>query len=145
MLIIGSDHAGFELKESIVEYLRSEKIEVEDIGTKSPESVDYPDFGFKVAESVAEGRFERGILVCGSGVGMSIVANKVPGIRAALCMNTDQAKLCRQHNDANILVLAGRMTDPDTAKDMVKLWLNAGFEGGRHSRRLDKIHNLTNL
>jgi len=137
-IIIGSDHAGFDLKEALKEAFR----EMIDIGTDSGESVDYPDFGARVARAVSSGGYERGILICGSGVGMSIVANKVPGIRAALCTDTDTARLSRMHNDANVLVLAGRRTDPETAVAIVTVWLDTPFEGGRHARRLDKIRKI---
>ena len=133
-VIIGSDHAGFALKEAIGG--------VVDVGTDGTASVDYPDFGARVARAVSSGEYERGILICGSGVGMSIVANKIPGIRAALCTDTDTARLSRMHNDANILVLAGRRTDLKTATAIVTVWLDTPFEGGRHARRLDKIRNI---
>ena len=139
-IIIGSDHAGYKLKKTVVQFLKEKHIEVEDIGTDSEDPVDYPDYGFRVAESVSNGSYKRGILICGSGIGMSIVANKVPGIRAALCMTPEQAELSKRHNDANILVLAGRFTDEQTARESVKRWLNAKFEGGRHARRVKKIH-----
>jgi len=137
-IIIGSDHAGFDLKEA----LKSAIDGVTDIGTDSTDSVDYPDFGARVARAVSSGAFDRGILVCGSGVGMSIVANKIPGIRAALCTDTETARLSRMHNDANVLVLAGRRTDPKEAVAIATVWLDTPFEGGRHARRLDKIRNI---
>lgn len=137
-IIIGSDHAGFALKEALKGAIGG----MTDIGTDSEESVDYPDFGVRVARAVASGEFDRGILVCGSGVGMSIVANKVPGVRAALCTDTETARLSRMHNDANILVLAGRRTDPETAVAIATVWLDTLFEGGRHARRLAKIRNI---
>jgi RpiB/LacA/LacB family sugar-phosphate isomerase len=141
-IIIGSDHAGFSLKEDIKEYLSEMEYTVTDVGTLSLESVDYPDFGVKVAERVSSGEFSRGILVCGSGVGMAIVANKFPYIRAVLCLDAETARLSRLHNDSNILVLAGRRTDKDTAKSIVRIWLNTEFEGGRHQRRIDKIRDF---
>lgn len=137
-IIIGSDHAGFDLKEALKGAFRG----MTDIGTDSADSVDYPDFGVRVARAVSSGEYERGILICGSGVGMSIVANKVPGIRAALCTDTDTARLSRLHNDANVLVLAGRRTDQKEAVAIVTVWLDTPFEGGRHARRLDKIRNI---
>ena len=137
-IIIGSDHAGFDLKETLKGALR----DMTDIGTDSADSVDYPDFGARVARAVSSGEYERGILICGSGVGMSIVANKVPGIRAALCTDIETARLSRMHNDANVLVLAGRRTDPKEAVAIVTVWLDTPFEGGRHARRLDKIRNI---
>lgn len=141
-VIIGSDHAGYSLKEGIKEYLNKSGTEIVDAGTDSDESVDYPDFGSQVAEKVSSGEFKRGILVCGSGVGMTIVANKFPGVRAALSLDVETAKLSRMHNDSNILSLAGRRTDIETAKNIIKTWLETEFEGGRHKRRLDKIKNI---
>ncbi|HPR17306.1 MAG TPA: ribose 5-phosphate isomerase B [Candidatus Cloacimonadota bacterium] len=136
-IALASDHAGFELKEAIKADLG--KYEVVDFGAFSPEPVDYPDTGFAAAKAVVNGSCERGILVCGSGIGMSIVANKVPGIRAALCHSAEYAVLSRKHNDANILVLAGRFTSAETAKEIIAAWFATEFEGGRHQRRLDKI------
>jgi len=137
-IIIGSDHAGFALKEALKGIIAG----VTDIGTDSDASVDYPDFGAQVARAVSTGECDRGILVCGSGVGMSIVANKFPGVRAALCTDTETARLSRMHNDANVLVLAGRRTDTDTAVAIVEIWLSTPFEGGRHEQRLDKIRKI---
>ncbi len=142
-IALGSDHAGFDLKELIKKYLLEKSIDIEDKGADSPESVDYPDYGFKVAESVSLGNCSKGILVCGSGIGMSIIANKVKNIRAALCMNPEQAALSRQHNDSNVLVLAGRMTDTKTGLEILINWLDTDFEGGRHDRRVKKIHELS--
>lgn len=141
-IIIGSDHAGFSLKENIKVFLSDMEYTVTDVGTQGPESVDYPDFGVKVAERVSSGEFNRGILVCGSGVGMVIVANKFPLIRAVHCLDEETARLSRLHNDSNILVLAGRRTGKDTAKSIVQTWLNTEFEGGRHQRRIDKIRDF---
>jgi len=138
-IIIGADHAGFSLKEAAKPYLTERNLVITDVGTHSDEPVDYPDFGARVAEKVASGEFKRGILVCGSGVGMTIVANKYPGVRAVLCLDEETARLSRMHNDTNILVLAGRRTDPETAKTIIGTWLRTAFEGGRHQRRLDKI------
>lgn len=138
-IIIGSDHAGFPLKEVVKQYLAEMGYAVTDAGTDSPANVDYPDFGAIVAQRVSAGEFDRGILVCGSGVGMSIVANKFPGVRAALCLDEETARMSRLHNDANILVLAGRRTEEAAAKSIARLWLNTEFEGGRHQGRLDKI------
>jgi ribose 5-phosphate isomerase B len=137
-IIIGSDHAGFALKEALKRVFDG----MTDVGTDSEDSVDYPDFGARVAHAISSGEFERGILICGSGVGMSIVANKFPGVRAALCTDTETARLSRMHNDANVLVLAGRRTDTDTAVAIVDVWLATPFEGERHARRLDKIRNI---
>ncbi len=137
-IIIGSDHAGFDLKEALKESFDG----MVDVGTYSEDSVDYPDFAAKVARAISSGEFERGILICGSGVGMSIVANKFPGVRAALCTDVDTARMSRMHNDSNVLVLAGRRTDAEIAAAIVKVWFNTKFEGGRHKRRLDKIKNI---
>jgi ribose 5-phosphate isomerase B len=141
-IIIGSDHAGFTLKESVKGFLSSAGIRVFDAGTHRDESVDYPDYGVLTAGRVSSGEFEKGILVCGSGVGMAIVANKFPGIRAALCLDEETARLARQHNDSNILVLAGRKTETAAAQRIIKTWLETPFEGGRHQKRLDKIREL---
>ena len=141
-IIIGSDHAGFPLKEVVKQYLAEMGCAVTDAGTDSPANVDYPDFGAAVAQRISAGEFDRGILVCGAGVGMSIVANKFPGVRAALCLDEETARMSRLHNDANILVLAGRRTEEETAKSIVRLWLNTEFEGGRHQKRLDKIADI---
>ena len=141
-IIIGSDHAGFPLKETVKRYVSELGYTVTDAGTDSPANVDYPDFGAIVAQRVSTGEFDRGILVCGSGVGMSIVANRFPGVRAALCLDEETARMSRLHNDANILVLAGRRTDEEAAKSITRLWLNTEFEGGRHQRRLEKITDL---
>ncbi|HLA38974.1 MAG TPA: ribose 5-phosphate isomerase B [Candidatus Glassbacteria bacterium] len=136
---IGSDHAGYELKEQVVQYLRELGYEVEDLGTHSSDSVDYPDFAGKVAGLVSRGERRRGILVCGTGIGMSITANKYAGVRAALATSEELARLSRAHNDANVLTLGGRTTDPEMARRIVKTWLETGFEGGRHTRRVGKI------
>jgi ribose 5-phosphate isomerase B len=139
---IGSDHAGFELKEKIKKYLQELGHEYEDFGTNSNESVDYPDFALKVAESVARKKCDRGILICGSGLGMSMAANKVPGIRAALCSNSEMARLSREHNDANVLTIGARLMDENTAKEIVRVWLTTKFEGNRHLRRINKISEI---
>ena len=141
-IIIGSDHAGFSLKELVKKNLAGPGYTLTDAGTDSLDSVDYPDYGAAVAKGVSAGKYDRGILVCGSGVGMSIVANKFPGVRAALCPDEETARMSRLHNDANILVLAGRRTDEEAARSIARLWLNTEFEGGRHQRRLDKIADL---
>lgn len=139
MLVIGSDHGGLGLKKALTSYLAQRDIQVQDAGTDSEVSVDYPEFGLKVAEMVASGAAERGILVCGTGIGMSIAANKVPGIRAALVTDTFMARMAKEHNNANILVLGGRVLDDQEACTLVGAWLDATFEGGRHQGRLDKI------
>jgi len=137
-LPIASDHAGFELKQKLIEYLQG-KFEVTDFGCESCDSIDYPDYGFALAQSVVDGKFPCGILLCGSGVGMSIVANKVDGVRAALCHCPEFARLSRQHNNANILVLPARFVSFELAQEIVDAWLATEFEGGRHQKRLDKI------
>ena len=141
-IAIGSDHAGYELKEKVKAYLARIGIEVNDCGTTSPDSVDYPDFAGKVGAEINRGRSERGILFCGTGIGMSMAANKISGIRAALATTPDAARLSRLHNDANVLCLAGRFLDAPTAEEIVRVWLETQFEGGRHQRRVDKIMAL---
>jgi ribose 5-phosphate isomerase B len=141
-IAIGSDHAGFELKEEIKKTLEEEGLSFEDLGPEGTASVDYPDFGGKVAEMVSKGRAERGILICGSGIGMSIVANKFPGVRAALCNEPLSAALSRRHNDSNILVLGGRLVGKTMAREILKTWLCTPFEGGRHELRLNKITKI---
>ncbi|MCI0526386.1 MAG: ribose 5-phosphate isomerase B [Nitrospira sp.] len=138
-LAIGSDHAGFQLKKQVLDHLKQKGVEVTDFGTEKDESVDYPDFGMRVAEAVSKGKAEQGILLCGSGIGMSIVANKYRGVRAALCYDTQTARLSRQHNDANVLVMGGRLLEASQAMEIVKTWLETKFEGGRHVRRIQKI------
>ncbi|MBI5198120.1 MAG: ribose 5-phosphate isomerase B [Nitrospirae bacterium] len=141
-IAIASDHAGLDLKTRIVDLLRKEGAEIVDFGVDNHDSVDYPDYGTRVAEAVSSGLSERGILICGTGIGMSIVANKFPRVRAALCHNVYTARMSRMHNDANVLVLAGRVLEEELALVMVDTWLKAVFEGGRHERRLDKITEL---
>lgn len=136
---IGCDHAGVALKNEITPILDELNAEWEDFGTKTEDSVDYPDFGEKVSELVSKGKVDRGILICGTGIGMSIVANKFPGVRAALCSETYSAQMSRLHNDANLLVLPGRIIDSKKAAEIVTVWFRTPFEGGRHQRRLDKI------
>jgi len=141
-IIIGADHAGYPLKEAIKQDLANRSFDVTDVGTYNTDSVDYPDFGIQVAEKVASGEFERGILVCGSGVGMAIVANKFPRVRAVLCLDEETARMSRLHNNTNILVLAGRRTDVRMARNIMDIWLNTVFEGERHQLRLDKISEV---
>ncbi len=136
-IIIGSDHAAYQMKETVKSYLESEGFLVDDAGALGPESVDYPDFGIKVASSISSGKYKRGILMCGTGLGMSMVANRFPGVRAALCNDIFPAVMSRQHNDANILVLGGRVIGDVLANEIVKAWLKTVFEGGRHQKRLD--------
>lgn len=138
-IALASDHAGFELKEAIKKHLIEH--EIVDYGPENESSMDYPDTGFKAAESVANNECERGILICGSGIGMSIVANKVKGIRAALCQTTTFAELSRRHNNANVLILSGRFIASHLAFDIIETWLKTPFEGGRHQNRIDKINN----
>lgn len=136
---IGADHAGFEEKENIKKVLDEIGIEYVDLGTNSLDSVDYPNFGKSVGEAVANGEVERGIVVCGSGIGISIAANKVHGVRAALVWNEETAKLSRQHNDANVLAIGARTTPKGTIPNIVKAWFETDFEGGRHQKRVDLI------
>jgi ribose 5-phosphate isomerase B len=142
MIIIGSDHGGLNLKTALISYLKLRNLEVTDAGTNGDASVDYPDFGQKVAETVAAGGAESGILICGTGIGMSITANKIPGIRAALVTDVFMARMAKEHNNANVLVLGGRVLDEQKACDLVGAWLDSTFEGGRHQARLDKITAL---
>ncbi len=141
-IAIASDHAGFRLKGIIKNHLSVLGYEYKDFGTTGEERIDYPDFAAPVAEAVAKGRFDKGILICGTGIGMSIAANKFPGIRAALCHNIKTAKLSREHNDANILALGGRTMNPERAKKIVSVWLATEFKGGRYARRIEKIKKI---
>ncbi|MCF0154600.1 MAG: ribose 5-phosphate isomerase B [Veillonella sp.] len=136
---IGADHGGYSLKEDLKHLLEDMGVEYKDFGTHSTDSVDYPDIAVPVAQAVAAGEFDRGILVCGTGIGIGIAANKVPGIRAALVHDTFSAHACREHNDANILTMGERVIGPGLARDIVKIWLTTEFEGGRHERRVEKI------
>ncbi len=136
---IASDHGGFGLKEELKAFLRSIGAEPVDVGCFDETSVDYPDFGIQIAEKVSRGELERGILICGTGIGMSIVANKFPGVRAALANELYSARCSREHNDANILVLGGRVIGGGLAREIVKVWLESPFLGDRHQRRIDKI------
>ena len=138
-IAIGSDHAGFELKEKVKEILQNLGHEVLDFGTDGKDSVDYSDFGLKVANSVASGQTERGVAVCWTGNGMTIATNKIGGIRATLCLNKDMAYYARSHNDSNVLTLSQKYIDEKDVEDIIKTWLETDFEGGRHIRRLDKI------
>ena len=142
MIVVGSDHGGFGLKTAIKELLIERGITVEDLGTDNGNSVDYPDFGEKVAREVSAGKAEKGILICGTGIGMSIVANKFPGVRAALVTDPFMARMAKEHNNANILVLGERVLAESDAREIVATWLDAAFEGGRHQGRLDKIASL---
>jgi ribose 5-phosphate isomerase B len=138
-IAVGSDHAGFDLKETIRRYLESEGHEVKDFGTTSSESTDYPDFAFAVAQAVASGGFRYGVMVCSTGIGMAIAANKVKGVRAAIGYNAEVAAQSRAHLDANVLVFGQKFIDPDDAVAALRRWLETPFEGGRHERRLKKI------
>jgi len=141
-IALGSDHAGFALKEAVKRVLAEMQQPYEDYGTTGEEAVDYPEYGVRVGRAVASGRSDRGILICGSGIGMSMVANKVKGVRAALCYNSETARLSRAHNDANVLVLGGRLISEAEAGEIVKIWLKTPFEGGRHQRRIDLIKTI---
>ena len=141
-IAIGADHAGFGLKNQLGDVLRQSGHEVCDFGTNSAESSDYPDYASRVGRAVASGTVERGVLVCGSGVGMSIAANKVHGVRAALGVNLEEVRLARAHNDLNVLTLGSRFTDPAKARELVRTFLEVPFEGGRHERRVAKITRM---
>jgi ribose 5-phosphate isomerase B len=141
-IAIGADHAGFELKNQLGDVLRQSGHDVSDVGTNSAESTDYPDYAVRVAKAVASGTVERGVLVCGSGVGMSIAANKVRGVRAALGVTLEEVRLTRAHNDLNVLTLGARFTDRMKARELVQAFIETPFEGGRHARRVAKITQL---
>lgn len=143
-IAIGCDHGGVVLKSAILEYLKDKSIEVIDYGTNGSESVDYPDFARAVAESVAQSKADKGILMCGTGIGISIAANKVKGIRCAVVHNEFTAQAASAHNNANILSLGGRILSPEEAVRLIDIWLNTAFEGGRHVGRLDKISEIEN-
>lgn len=139
---IGSDHGGYELKEYIKEYFQEEGIEYIDYGTNSFESVDYPDYGRKVGEAIVSKEVHKGIVICGTGIGISLAANKVKGVRCALCGDTYSARMSREHNNANALALGARVLGKDLALEIVKIWLNSEFAGGRHERRVNKISEI---
>ena len=141
-IAVGCDHGGIVLKESVVNTLKALGAEVVDFGCYSTDSVDYPEYGEKVAKAVASGEADAGVIMCGTGIGISIAANKVKGIRAAVVTNTYMAKLTKNHNNANIIALGGRVISPDEAKDIVEAWYTAEYEGGRHQRRLDMISRI---
>jgi ribose 5-phosphate isomerase B len=142
MILLGSDHGGLELKNSIAAFLTERGIDFQDCGTFDSASVDYPDYADKVAGAVSRGEAESGILFCGTGIGISIAANKFPNVRAALVTDTFMAQMAKEHNNANVLVLGGRTTSADKGRDIVAAWLDASFAGGRHQARLDKITAL---
>jgi len=139
MVLVASDHGAIALRKAVVELLRSRGIEASELGPQDGESADYPDFGEKVARAVSGGQAERGILMCGTGIGMSIVANKFPGVRAALITDDFTAQMSKEHNNANIIVMGGRILTVEQACRLVQIWLDTPFEGGRHQRRLEKI------
>ena len=141
-IAIASDHAGREIKDEIKDFLQSIGVDVVDMGVNSDDSVDYPDYGMPVAEKVSTGEIPAGVLVCGTGIGMSILANKYNGVRAALVNDIYSARMAKEHNDANILVIGGRLVGRGLARELVKTWLETRFEGGRHQRRLDKIAEI---
>ncbi len=141
-IAIGSDHGGFKLKEEIKKMLQEKEYDFKDFGTFSEESVDYPDIALEVARAVQDGSYDRGILICGTGIGIGIAANKLAGIRAALCHDTFSARASREHNNANILTMGERVIGPGLARDIVNVWLETGFAGGRHARRVEKINDI---
>ncbi len=141
-IALGADHAGFELKEKLALFLRSLGHDVEDLGTHSTKSVDYPDYAAAVGRAVAAGQADRGVVVCGTGVGVAIAANKVHGARAANCNDLFTARLARAHNNANVLTVGARIVAPELAEEIVQVFLETEWEGGRHGRRVDKIHDL---
>lgn len=143
MVALASDHAGFEYKERVKKVLDEMHVEYKDFGAHSDEPSDYPDFAYAAAKAVGTGECDLGILVCGSGIGVDIVANKVENVRSALCANVEMAELSRKHNNANVLSIGERLTDWDTTEHMIRVWLSTPFEGGRHERRVNKIHSLT--
>ena len=142
MIFLASDHGGLELKDAIGKDLVTRGIEFKDLGTMTGDSVDYPDYAEKVARAIVGGEADQGILICGTGIGMSIVANKFPGVRAALANDEFSARMSKEHNNANILVLGGRVLEVDQALAMLRIWLETPFEGGRHQRRLEKISQI---
>ncbi|MBN2644747.1 MAG: ribose 5-phosphate isomerase B [Desulfuromonadaceae bacterium] len=142
MLLIASDHGGLQLKQDLTRFLQQKGIEFDDLGVHEDQSVDYPDYAALVAGAVSRGEVEQGILICGTGIGMSIAANKYPGVRAALVHDEFTAQMAREHNNANILVLGGRVLKPELARRMVEVWYFGRYEGGRHQLRLDKIQRL---
>lgn len=141
-IVIGSDHGGYHLKETIKSVLADFNVDIEDVGCDCTDSVDYADYALPVATKVASGEADRGILICGTGLGMSISANKVKGIRCVVVTDTFSARMSREHNNANVLALGERVTGPGLASDIVKIWLETEFAGGRHERRVNKIHNI---
>lgn len=141
-IALASDHAGFEEKEKLKKTLDEIGVEYEDLGTTSLDSVDYPDYARKIGEAVASGKVEQGILVCGSGIGVAIAANKIHGVRAAQAWNEETARLARQHNDANVLAIGARTTSPEEIPNIIRAWFNTSFDGGRHTARVEKIKEI---
>lgn len=139
IIAIGADHAGFHYKEAVKQYLQTQGYEVKDFGTQNEESVDYPDFAHPLAAAIEQGQYERGILICGTGNGVAMTANKHKNVRAGLCWNKEVAMLVRQHNDANVLCIPARFISPEEAKTMIAAFLETSFEGGRHARRVGKM------
>lgn len=141
-LAIASDHGGFSLKQSLLSFLKNRKIEVLDLGNDGTDSVDYPDYAVKVAQMVSGGKIDAGLLMCGTGIGMCITANKFKGVRAAVVSDPDSARMAKEHNNANILCLGGRVSEPQKAEEIIRSWLEAAYEGGRHDKRLGKIQEI---
>jgi ribose 5-phosphate isomerase B len=141
-VVLASDHRGYKLKGSLKKFLEERKMEFLDVGTFSADSVDYPDFAMLAAEKVSHGDYDRGILICGSGIGMCIVANKFPGVRAAVCHDVSAAKMSRKHNDSNMLGLGADVINEELARKILHVWLETKFEGGRHLRRIQKISEI---
>lgn len=141
-IAIGCDHGGIDLKQDVIDYLESRGVEILDLGTNSKESVDYPEYGKAVGEAVASKKADLGVLICGTGIGISLAANKVPGIRAAVVSDTFSAKMARAHNNANVLAFGARVVGPGLALELVEAWLDSEFEGGRHERRVNKIMEI---
>lgn len=141
-IAVGADHAGFQQKQALAEHLRAQGHAVTDLGTNGEASVDYPDYAQAVGQAVAKGEVDRGVLVCGTGIGMCITANKVPGVRAAVVWSEESALLAAEHNNANVLCLSGRLFSQEAAREMLDTWLSTPFGGGRHQRRIDKISKL---
>lgn len=144
-ILLASDHGGFELKEEIKTLLTQISVPFEDLGPANADAVDYPDYGAKLAATISEDDSLNGIVICGTGIGMSIVVNRFPKVRGTLCSDLYTAKLCRQHNDSNVLIMGGRVVGKGLAREIVETWLQTAFEGGRHTRRLDKIDNIQNM
>ena len=142
IIAIGCDHAGYELKEAVKAKMQSAGHEIIDCGTNSTESVDYPKYGHAIGRAVANGEAERGIAICGSGIGISIACNKVPGIRAALCTSVEMAEMCRRHNNANVIAMGARMISQELAFAMIDTWMATEFEGGKHERRINELDDI---